>query len=830
MYRLDLFRRTGKNIASLMPYGMLMEIKGTGVAINKNGSFMTVWKYRGPDLDSALQEHLAIITAQLNSALMVLGSGWVIYMEAQRLPDATYDKDVCFPDVVTRLIDDVRRDNFTSGRFFCSEYYFSLCWLPPSDNEGRLKSMLIEGHEEHTVTVEENLQDFMEMADSLCRIFGELEIPAELLDEAGLASYLHSCVSDNRRRIRPPKDEFCDGYLYDADLIGGNSPKLGENYLKIVVPKAYPKSSVFGMLNNLNRLNFPYRWVTRYYLLDKTEAISKLDTRKTRWKGKMEYFSSTVKRLIFNSAPQPSDINENAVEKVEEVQEALRSVDAGDVGYGYYSTEVIIAERNYERACLYAKAVEDVFKSQMMKPKIEDVGAVDAWLGSLPGNFHHYCRRIYASTGNLIHMMPLSDIWSGQRRNKHLDGPALLYTRSDGATPFRMNLHVGDVGHTLIVGPTGAGKSVHLNMISAQFRKYKGAQVFIFDKGGSSRILTEAVGGRYFELANRKNGLSFQPLAAIDDDDERMWAVGWITDYLESVHVEVTPEMGKYISEALTSMKALPKQHRTMLTLCTSIQNQELKTALRPLTIEGDYGSIFDASADELDFSSWQVFEMESLMNNTPKIVGTTLLYIFHRIEEEIKKDDRPCLLVLDESWVFLDNPQFASKIREWLKVLRKSNTAVVFATQSLADVVASPIVATILESCPTRIFLPNKDALDDTRTGSDKPSMKEMYQSFGLNEQQIMMLAKAIPKREYYYTSPLGNRIYSLDLSPMELAFAGVRTEDLRMAEKILAEYGRENFAGNWLRYKGLEEYARRLEEDTYGRSEEQTESRQLV
>jgi type IV secretion system protein VirB4 len=107
---------------------------------------------------------------------------------------------------------------------------------------------------------------------------------------------------------------------------------------------------------------------------------------------------------------------------------------------------------------------------------------------------------------------------------------------------------------------------------------------------------------------------------------------------------------------------------------------------------------------------------------------------------------------------------------------------------------------------------------------------MKEMYQSFGLKEQQIMMLAKAIPKREYYYTSPLGNRIYSLDLCPMELAFAGVRTEDLRMAEKILAEYGRENFAGNWLRYKGLEEYARRLEEDTYGRSEEQTESRQLV
>lgn len=828
MYKLDLFETKGSagsslpfgfgrgssKLSHLMPYGMLTEVGGAGVSINKNGSLMTVWKYRGPDLDSALQEHLAVITAQLNSALMVLGSGWVIYMEAQRLPDANYDRDVNFPDAVTGLIDEVRRENFTSGRFFRSEYYFSLCWLPPSDNEGRIKSMLMEGHEEHTASVEENLEDFMEMADGLCRIFRELEIPAKLLDKNGLATYLHSCVSDSGRNIRPPGDAFCDSYLYDADLVGGNSPKLGRKYLKVIVPKAYPKSSLFGMLNGLNRLNFPYRWVTRYFLLDKSEAVSKLDTRKTRWKGKMEYFSSTVKRLIFNTPPQPSDINENAVEKVDEVQAALRSVDAGDVGYGFYSTEVIIAEEEYEKACLYAKAVEDVFKGQAMKPQVENVGSVDAWLGSLPGNFHHYCRRIYASTGNLIHMMPLSDIWPGQKRCEHLSGPSLLYTRSDGATPFRLNLHVGDVGHTLVVGPTGAGKSVQLNMMAAQFRKYKGAQIFIFDKGGSSRILTEAVGGRYFDLASSRNGLSFQPLADIDDDDERMWAVGWITDYLESVHVEVTPELTKYISEALASMRALPKQHRTMLTLCTSIQNQELKTALRPLTIEGDYGSIFDASADDLDFSSWQVFEMESLMNNTPKIVGTTLLYIFHRIEGEIKKDERPCLLVLDESWVFLDNPQFASKIREWLKVLRKSNTSVVFATQSLADIVASPIVATILESCPTRIFLPNKDAMDDTRTGADKPSMREMYMSFGLNEQQIMMLAKAIPKREYYYTSPLGNRIYSLDLSPLELALVGVRTEDLRTCEAMIREDGHQNFAVRWLRYKGLDGYAKRLEE----------------
>jgi type IV secretion system protein VirB4 len=137
--------------------------------------------------------------------------------------------------------------------------------------------------------------------------------------------------------------------------------------------------------------------------------------------------------------------------------------------------------------------------------------------------------------------------------------------------------------------------------------------------------------------------------------------------------------------------------------------------------------------------------------------------------------------------------------------VLRKSNTSVVFATQSVADIVASPIFTTVLESCPSRIFLPNKDALDDTPVGKDKPSFKEMYQAFGLNEQQIIMLSKAIPKRQYYYASPLGCRMYELELSKLELAFVGVGTADVKECRHIDAMYGRENFLPHWLEYKGL-------------------------
>ena len=818
MYKLNLFNRKKSYISSIMPFGLIVggekiivgdkEERTAAVVINKNGTLQTTWRYRGPDLESSVPEQLAVITAQLNNAFQLYGTGWIMYFDAQRTPSTAYADDVHFPDPVTRAIDDSRKKKFSSGKFFESDYYITMCWIPPSDQEGRLKRLILEGEEEKTVTADDHLSTFAEMAHQLFRLFKELGIPADFLNRDEMATYLHSCVSSQSYAIKAPDETMLvDQYLYDDPLSGGNDPKLGHKFMKVIVPKKYPGRSIFGMLNELNREAFSYRWVTRFYCQDKQDALSELGTRQTRWSGKIEPFKAMVKRMFFNAPPSDKDRNENAVLKVDEIKEAIRSVDAGEVGYGYYSTAVIVMDESYDYVCNAAKAVKDVFQNLSMNPQIEDVGSVDAWLGCVPGNLHHFCRRPYVSTGNLVHMMPISDIWAGPARNKHLHGPALLYTRAEGATPFRLNLHVGDVGHTLIVGPTGAGKSVHLNMISAQFRKYKDARVFIFDKGASSRVLTESVGGSFFDLANNESGLSFQPLAKIDDENERMWVLGWLCDYLESVHIEVTPELTKYISEALISLSSLPVKHRSMLSLRNSVQNMDLKTALEPLTAKGDYGSIFDAEEDDLSFASWQAFEMEQLITNTPNIVGTTLMYIFHRIDEELKREVRPTIIVLDECWVFFDNPQFAAKIREWLKVLRKSNTSVIFATQSVSDIVNSPIFTTVLESCPSRIFLPNKDALDDTPLGKDKPSFKEMYQAFGLNEQQIIMLSKAIPKKQYYYTSPLGSRMYELELSPLELAFVGVGTADIKECKRIDRMFDRKDFVREWLKYKNLQD-----------------------
>jgi type IV secretory pathway VirB4 component len=176
--------------------------------------------------------------------------------------------------------------------------------------------------------------------------------------------------------------------------------------------------------------------------------------------------------------------------------------------------------------------------------------------------------------------------------------------------------------------------------------------------------------------------------------------------------------------------------------------------------------------------------------------VLAVLGYLFARFDERF--DGAPTLLILDEAWLFLDDPVFASRIRQWLKTLRKKNVSVIFATQSLADIKDSSIAPAIVESCASRIFLPNPQAME--------PQIRAIYEGFGLNGRQIEIVATSQPKRDYYYQSRLGNRVFDLGLGQVTLAFAGAsRPEDQRAMDAIAGSAGSPNFADAWLRHRGL-------------------------
>jgi type IV secretion system protein VirB4 len=190
---------------------------------------------------------------------------------------------------------------------------------------------------------------------------------------------------------------------------------------------------------------------------------------------------------------------------------------------------------------------------------------------------------------------------------------------------------------------------------------------------------------------------------------------------------------------------------------------------------------------------------MEHLMESRSALLPV-LTYLFRRLEKRF--DGAPTLMILDEAWLYLTESLFAAKIREWLKVLRKKNVAVIFATQSLSDIADSAIAPAIIENCPTRIFLPNANAMEE-RT-------RKVYESFGLNERQLQILQQSIPKKDYYYQSREGNRLFELGLGPLALSFCAAGSpQDHARIDQVLREQGRANFATAYLSACGLVQWA---------------------
>jgi type IV secretion system protein VirB4 len=335
---------------------------------------------------------------------------------------------------------------------------------------------------------------------------------------------------------------------------------------------------------------------------------------------------------------------------------------------------------------------------------------------------------------------------------------------------------------------------VFLAFLALQFRRFIDAQIVIFDRGRSARAAALAMGGESIEIG-LEGALALQPLARIDEPGEISFALEWVIGLIANEGVAVTPDIKDLVWSALQNLSSAPRSERTLTGLAVLVQSSALAQALIPYTLDGPYGQLLDGASETLTLASVLHFEMEPLMAHEP-LIAPVLTYLFHRLESRF--DGRPTLLILDEAWTFLDNEMFAAQLREWLKTLRKRNVAVVFATQSLADIERSAIAPALIESCPTRLFLPNDRAIE--------PQSRAIYERFGLNARQVEILSQATPKRDYYVQTARGNRLFALGLQPIALALAAAGSpKDQELIDHLLASEADESFAARFLRAKDL-------------------------
>ncbi len=802
-------------VADLLNWGFLVD---DGVVLQKDGSLLAGWRYRGPDPSAATLEELNALSRHVNDALLPFTDDWMFHVEAIRRPAVAYAASA-FPDPVTQLIDDERRAAYDAqaSRQFETEYVLVATHRPPPDVFSRTAAFFVQGADRARVDWGRVLEAFAAQLHVIeHRLAGRLAL--ERLDGDRLLTHLHECLTGLAHPVRtPPRGSYVNVVLADQELVGGFEPRIGRMAVRAVAVQGYPHESHAGQCDFLNTLPLAFRWSHRLIPLGTHAAAKEIRRHQLQWFKKRKGAAAWVQELVGgkrDATPRPDDalwLDQDARNLAQDAADAAAENASGAVRFCFSTQVAIVLEPDPGRADAVAGEILKALNDAGFPGRIETVNALEAYLGSLPGHGYPNLRRPLLSTRNIADLLPVTSVWPGLATNPSPffppNSPPLLWAATAGATPFRVNLHDSDVGHTLVLGKTGSGKSVLLALLAAQFRRYPGAQVFAFDVGYSMWALAHAAGARHYDLAaGRVDVLRFQPLARIDDAGERAWAAEWLETVFGLQGVTVTPPLRARIDRALELVARNDRPHRTLIELAVQLQDDMLSAALRPYTVAGNYGQLLDATSDALADGRFQVFEMKHLLALDDRIALPVLLYLFRRIEQRL--DGSPTLLLIDEAWMALMHSLFGARVNQWLLQLRKQNAAVVLATQSPAQLAQLAHRHTIVDSCVTKIYLPNPDAAT--------PAQAPLYRDLGLNEREIAIIAQAAPKRHYYLKSPRGSRLFELGLGPVALSFLaadpGASMEETRRhLETLIAAH-----VGDWpaarLDERGLGDWAERL------------------
>src|SRR5271155_568670 len=384
MMNLAEYRHRSQSLADFLPWAALVR---EGVILNKDGSFQRSAKFRGPDLESSTSAELVATTSRLNNALRRLGTGWAIFIEAQRQPAHSYPLND-FPEPASKLVDEERRAQFEEeGAHFESRYFLTLLWLPPADDSARAEAWLYENRAQDGADWRSTLAGFVDRSDRVLALIEGFMPEAEWLDDPDTLTYLHSCVSTRRQRVRVPETPMhLDAILVDEDLSGGLEPRLGSSHLRTLTIMGIPSQTLPCLLDELNRLAFPYRWATRAICLDKTDATKLLGKIRRQWFAKRKSIMAILKEVTTNEASVLMD--SDAANKALDADLALQELGSDLVGQAYVTATVTVWSEDPRVAEDRLRLVEKTIQGRDFTCMRETVNAIEAWLGSLPGHVY----------------------------------------------------------------------------------------------------------------------------------------------------------------------------------------------------------------------------------------------------------------------------------------------------------------------------------------------------------------------------------------------------------------------------------------------------------
>ena len=535
----------------------------------------------------------------------------------------------------------------------------------------------------------------------------------------------------------------------------------GSRYGGMISLKEYGQNTSAGMLDTFLQLPYELIITQTFQFTNRQIAIGKMQIQQNR---------------MIQSA-------DKAVSQVVEITQALDDAMSGRIAFGEHHLTVLCTQSTPNALENALSLVESELANSGVYAVREKINLEPAFWAQLPANFDYIVRKAVISTLNFSSFASLHNYPIGIPFNNYWGEAVTVFDTTSG-TPFFFNFHVSDVGHTLIIGPTGAGKTVLMNFLCAQAMKFS-PRVFFFDKDHGAEIFIRALGGVYTVIEARTKA-NLNPLQLEDTPDNRTFISEWLKQLVTSNGEVISSVDIERIGEAITGNFKLDKKDRVLRNLVPFLGVGGAGTLASRIGMwhgNGSHASLFDNVQDKLDLNIASVFGFEmSLLLRDPAALGPVLSYIFHKIN--ISLDGSPSIIVLDEAWALIDNEIFAPKIKDWLKVLRKLNTFVIFATQSVEDASKSKISDTLIQQTATQIFLPNLKA---TAVYKDV---------FMLTEREFVIIKHTDPASRFFLIKQSIDAVVArIDLSGMDnvINVLSGRAETVILLREIIEEYGED-------------------------------------
>jgi type IV secretion/conjugal transfer VirB4 family ATPase len=802
MLRIERAIRPWREASALTDHINLYGFWNENAFLTKSGDLGMVLRVTGVDyesLDSGEQEYAV---KRLEAAFKSFGVGFHVYQylfkqNRPEVPFASYDDQV-----VTAAIEQ-RKRFFESkrDRLYSVEIFYVILLEGTRSKRGvsaaigqlfrdpagaaaelwsqfstsSMKTLLRSHIESDLARLEQRVQAFLvHVADF---------VNVEVLRRADQFRFLRRLLNYDQGRIagNPQATQFLDYQVVNSDVEAERDHlRVGAHFVRVLTMKEALGETRPLVLDALLKIEGNFLVCTEWVPITNARARKEVNKRRRHFNISKTGFVSQLGNDTKQVNPRDVLVDESKQADIENLGDCLRALGDGQ-SLGDFSLTVVLYSESKENVDRLAGDFTSVFTNADGSLFAETYNQLNSYFATVPGNYALNLRRLYLLNSNYADLSFLFTILPGETRNPHLDSEYLAVLETDNSTPYFLNLHNGEVAHTLILGMTGSGKSYFCNFLLQNAQKYQ-PLTYVFDIGGSFQGLTSIFGGSYLNVGREARDFTINPFALAPTKENQQFLFSLFRVLIEGDEQRCRLDFKeeRKLWDAIERLYMLEPEQRTVSNLANIVG--ELRERLHRWTRRGQYGFLFDNAEDTLTFSKFQTFNFAG-WGDAPDVLEALLFYTLHRAGNEIADPQRLAtfkLFLMDEAWLFIKNETIRSYIVQAQKTWRKHNAAMILATQSIKELEQSGMLEIVAENCPTKVFLANPD-MD-----------RELYrEAFHLNDTELDLISGLVPPGQMLIRKAQSSKKVQLNVDSVSHWMATNNSRDNLLKRDYFARFG---------------------------------------